>query len=77
MVKTTLYLDETTMLRLRQLSKKQGRQQSALIREALDAYLDRNDKRPMPKGVGAYSSGRSDISERAEELLDGMRGSGS
>ena len=26
-------------------------------------------KRPAPKGVGMYDSGRSDISERAEELL--------
>ena len=72
MVKTTLYLDEGTLLSLKELAKAEGRYQSALIRDALAAYL-KTRGRPMPQGIGAYSSGRSDISERAEELLAEMR----
>jgi len=30
--------------------------------------------RPMPKGIGSYSSGRVDISERLEDLLAERKG---
>jgi hypothetical protein len=68
MVKTTVYLDETIALRVRQLAKTKGRSQAEVIRDALETYT-RDVERPRPKGIGAYSSGRSDISERAEEIL--------
>jgi metal-responsive CopG/Arc/MetJ family transcriptional regulator len=68
MTKTTLYLEDSMMLSLKELARAQGRKQSALIREALQKYLDRHE-RPEPKGIGAYRSGRQDVSERAEELL--------
>jgi predicted transcriptional regulator len=68
MTKTTLYLDESTRLSLQELAKAQGRSSSVLIREAVWLYLD-HQNRPKPKGVGAYRSGRTDISERVEELL--------
>lgn len=68
MTKTTLYLDEATLVGLKELARAQGRKRSVLIREALHAYLERHD-RPRPLGIGAYHSGRTDISERAEELL--------
>jgi len=68
MTKTTLYLDETMMLSLKEAAKAEGRSQATLIREAIAAYLKRRE-RPKPKGIGIYSSGRSDLSERAEELL--------
>ena len=42
--------------------------EAELVREAIGDYLRRHC-RPPAKGVGLYSSGRSDISERAEELL--------
>ncbi len=76
MVKTTLYLKESMAVSLRQLAKARGRRQSELIREALESYLEAQDGRPMPRGVGAYASGRADISERAEELLAEMEGPG-
>jgi predicted transcriptional regulator len=68
MTKTTLYLDETTMLSLKELARSQGRHQSVLIREAIDAYLE-GQSRPAAKGIGGYRSGRRDIGERVEELL--------
>jgi hypothetical protein len=68
MIKTTVYFDEETALSLRQLANAQGRSQAELIRDAVMQYV-RQASRPEPKGLGAYHSGRSDISARAEELL--------
>ncbi len=68
MVKTTVYLDIDLALRLRQLAAIQKRTKAGLIREVLGEYA-KKAKRPMPKGVGAYSSGRNDVGERAEEIL--------
>lgn len=68
MVKTTVYLDPETALALRQLASSQGRSQAELIREALTLYA-RQATRPKPPGIGKYQSGRTDVSERAEELL--------
>ena len=73
MQKTTLYLDNETRLALREAARTQGRNQSELIREAIAAYL-RRWQRPAPAGIGAYSSGRSDVGERAEELFAGALG---
>jgi Ribbon-helix-helix protein, copG family len=68
MKKTTLYLDEETDLSLKQLARAKGQSQAEVIREALTAYAA-GAERPRPQGVGAYRSGRADVSERAEELL--------
>ncbi|HYM10926.1 MAG TPA: CopG family transcriptional regulator [Bryobacterales bacterium] len=68
MTKTTVYLDPEVALSLRQLAERQGCSQAELIREALATYVRRSG-RLKPKGIGRYHSGRSDVSERAEELL--------
>ncbi len=68
MIKSTVYLDAEIVLSLRQLAKARGTSQAELIREAVAGYTERAG-RPAPKGVGAYRSGRSDISEKAEVLL--------
>lgn len=68
MIKTTLDLNEETVHVLEQLAFQEGRSQGEVIHEALLTYRSRT-ARPTPKGVGMYDSGRSDISERAEELL--------
>jgi hypothetical protein len=68
MVKTTLYLEEETLHVLEQLASREGRSQGEVLREALLAYKS-GAERPAPKGVGMYRSGRSDISEKAEEFL--------
>lgn len=68
MVKTTVYLDQTVAIKLRQIAKTAGRSQAEVIREALETYT-REAERPRPKGIGGYRSGRSDVSQNAEEIL--------
>ena len=72
MLRTTIYLDKDVALAIRQLADREQRSQAELIREALRRYLKQVGKRrepPKPSGIGAYRSGRHDVSERAEELL--------
>jgi hypothetical protein len=66
--KTTLYLDEETALRLRQVAAAQGRSQADVVREAVGEYTARQP-RPLPKGIGQYESASGDVAPRAEELL--------
>jgi hypothetical protein len=68
MHKTTLYLDEATLVEIRQLAQRRGTNQATVVREALSEYLAKSS-RPRPKGIGAYTSGQDDVSERAEEIL--------
>lgn len=68
MIKTTVYLDPETVLALRQIAHTRRKKPAELIREALLLYT-RQAVRPQPKGIGHYRSGRSDISEQAEDIL--------
>lgn len=68
MTKKTLYLEDDTVRTLEQLADKEGCSEADVIREALVVYQGTR-LRPVPKGVGSYRSGRSDVSSRAEELL--------
>ncbi|MDH3692911.1 MAG: ribbon-helix-helix domain-containing protein [Gammaproteobacteria bacterium] len=72
MFRTTVYLDDEIAVAIRHLSKTQKRSQADIIRDALSRYLkqaERQGGRPPLRGIGAYRSGRSDVSEKAEELL--------
>lgn len=71
MLRTTIYLDEDTVLALRQLATLQKRSQTDIIRDALKHYFEQvqSEKKLILPGVGAYRSGRHDVSEKAEELL--------
>ncbi len=52
--KTTVYLPKELQQALRAASKKAGRPQADLIREALEQYLERsNQGRPLPAWVGS------------------------
>jgi predicted transcriptional regulator len=68
MVKTTVYLDPSLALQLKQLATAEGRTQAEMIRDAVADYTRRR-KRPLIPGLGEFDSGRSDTSERAEDLL--------
>lgn len=68
MTKLTLYLEEETAAVLKQLATAAGVSEADLLRDALALYRTARE-RPLPKGTGAYRSGRSDISSRAEEIL--------
>jgi predicted transcriptional regulator len=71
MLKTTVYLDEDVLLILRRLTDADKRSQADIIREALHHYLQQiQAPNPnLPAGIGRYHSGRSDVSQRAEELI--------
>jgi predicted transcriptional regulator len=72
MQKTTVYLHSADYRALKQIAARTRRPSAELVREAVAEYAARHGKRRGAKSVGAFSSGRHDIGERAEELLKGM-----
>ena len=72
MEKTTVYLDSGDYRRLKALAKETGRPVAALIREAVAEYAARQGVAARPSSIGIGHSGRSDLSECAEDLLGGM-----
>lgn len=71
-IKTTVYLTESDYERLKAIARRQNRPAAELVRDAVADYARRRAPRVKPKSVGAGRSGRGDLSERAEDLLDGM-----
>ena len=72
MVKTTVYLDENVVNRLRNLARARGRSQAEMIRDALARFVEAESgstERPPLVGVGQFRSGRSDVGRNAEKLL--------
>ena len=68
--KTTLYLGEEELALLKQASQQEGVSQGAILTRALKSYFRSRSRRA--KSIGAGRSGRGDLSERAEELLEDM-----
>jgi len=50
--KTTLYLTDALHETLRGASRRTGKPQADIVREALVAYLD-SQERPLPRSIGA------------------------
>ena len=71
-VKTTVYLDREQYTALERLAERQLKKPAELIRQAVREYNTRHGGDRLPKSLGLGNSGRSDLSERAEELLIGM-----
>jgi hypothetical protein len=72
LTKTTLYLPEADYRRLKALARREGRAAAELVREAVAEYAARRGGVRLPRSIGAGRSGRGDLSERAESLLEGM-----
>ena len=70
--KTTVYLDADDYRRLKALARAQGRTTAELVREAVAVYTRTQPLPARPASIAAGRSGRSDLAERAEELLKGM-----
>lgn len=70
--KTTVYLDAGDYRRLKTLASNRGVKAAEMVREAVAEYVVRHAPRRQPKSLGRFSSGRTDLGERAEDLLDGM-----
>lgn len=68
MRRTTLYLDPELEVLLKLEMVRQRRPMAEIVREAVHAYVTQR-ARKAPPGAGAFSSGRSDTAERAEEVL--------
>ena len=72
LTKTTLYLPEADYRRLKALARREGRKAAELVREAVSEYASRRGARRLPRSIGAGRSGRGDLSEKAERLLEGL-----
>jgi predicted transcriptional regulator len=70
--KTTLYLDPADYRKLKRIAAEKGQTPAAMVREAVAEYVVRHGRPALPVSVGAFGSGRGDVAERAEELLDGF-----
>jgi predicted transcriptional regulator len=70
--KTTIYLNTADYRRLKALARSEGRTTAELVREAVAQYVVRRSAVARPSSVASARSGRSDLSERAEDLLSGM-----
>ncbi|HEX2168238.1 MAG TPA: ribbon-helix-helix protein, CopG family [Longimicrobiales bacterium] len=69
--KTTVYLNSADHRRLKAIAAAENRPAAELIREAVAEYVRRREAR-VATSIGSARSGRGDLSERTEELLDGF-----
>jgi len=72
LLKTTVYLDPVDYRRLQALARQRRTTAASLVREAVAAYAAREAPARRPRSLGIGRSGRGDLSERADELLDGI-----
>lgn len=68
MKRTTVKISDELDARLRHEAGRRGASVSELTREALESYLGHGGRRRL-SAAGTGRSGRSDISERLEEIL--------
>ena len=71
-IKTTVYLDAADYRRLKALAAADSRSAAELIRAAVSEYARRRAPERLPRSLGAACSGYGQLSERAEDLLQGM-----
>ena len=71
-VKTTVYLDASDYRRVKALAAAEGRSAADLIRTAVSEYARARAARRLPQSLGIAQSGDGTLSERSEELLDGL-----
>lgn len=69
--KTTLYLDARTRHALRSLALQEGRTQTLVLHDAIAQYAKSADAQSdgLPPGLGAYRSGKSDLSANTRAIV--------
>lgn len=67
MTAITVQLEDDMAEVLRRLATAQQRSETDIVRDAVAAYVQTT--RPLPKGMGKYHSGQSQVSEKARDLL--------
>lgn len=70
MKRTTVKIPDQLDARLRHEAERRGVTIADISREALEAYLGESSGRRRLLAAGAGHSGRSDVSERIEEILN-------
>ncbi len=70
--KTTVYLDAEAYGQLKRLARERGQSAAELVRAAVVEYAKRHAVPNAPASIGAGRSGRSDLSEEAETILEGV-----
>ena len=73
-IKTTLYLNASDYRQLKSTAIRQGTTAARLVREAVTEYAAKQRAGRRPASLGFGKSGRSDLSENADDLLAGMGG---
>ena len=69
MRRTSILLDPGLLAELERIARRDGRPTSQVIREALDAYVERRrEERSLPGFVG-IARGPGDVADRSEEIL--------
>lgn len=72
MKRTTVFLDEKLERQLKQKARRDGKSFAQCVREAVAAYVAApvaRGGRELPSWVGMYESGRTDTSERVDEIM--------
>jgi hypothetical protein len=70
MKRTTVFLDEQTIRRLRREAHRLGVSSATLVREAVSRYLNApQGAGGLPPIAGKFSSAATDTAERVDELL--------
>jgi hypothetical protein len=70
MRRTTIFADDDVLDALSAIARRRGTTLAEVTREALTAYVTRRRRVRKPLSfTGIGRSGRSDVAERAEELL--------
>lgn len=69
--KTSIYLDERLDQGLARKAAAEGVTKAELIRQTLDASLDK-PKRPKAKGIGMMKGAPRDLGRNAEKYMDGL-----
>jgi hypothetical protein len=68
MKRTTIYLAPELEMLLKSEMLRQNRPMAEIVREAVEAYLTREPRKPPP-GAGAFASGHADTAERTDVVL--------
>jgi metal-responsive CopG/Arc/MetJ family transcriptional regulator len=71
MRRTTVFLEESLLRQAQRFAARQGKSFAQLVREAVVAYLAKGGtmKGKLPSIAGQFASGRTDVSERVDDLL--------
>lgn len=70
MKRTTIFADEDTLRKIREIAKRENSSLAEVTRKALVEYVSRRKiKRSRLSLIGIGRSGRKDVAQRSEDLL--------